>query len=84
MVILEPGLEGEQLQTMIDLSEEAIAAAEDALAGTEPDPFAEHLLQLAKDLQGRALEIAELHPRRAIKVLWHSSVSAYGVVRLVS
>lgn len=84
VVMLEPGLEGQRLQAMIDLSQEAIAAAEEALASVDTDPFAQHLLELAKNLQSRALEIAEEHPRRAIKILWHSSVTAYGVVRLVS
>jgi len=84
VVMLEPGIEGQRLEAMIELSNRAIAAAEEALAGSDPTEFAARLLEHAKNLQARALEIADIYPRRAIHVLWHSSVTAYGVIRLVN
>jgi hypothetical protein len=83
VVMLEPGIEGQRLEAMIELSNRAIAAAEEALASTDPTEFAARLLEHAKNLQARALEIADIYPRRAIHVLWHASVTAYGVIRLV-
>lgn len=83
-VMLEPGLEGERLEAMIELSERAIAAAEEALAGQDASTFAVRLLEHAKELQARVLGITDLHPRRAIHVLWHISVTAYGVIGLVT
>ena len=83
-VMLEPDIIGERVLAMVELSELAIAAAEEALANSDPNPFAEHLFQLAQDLQSRGIVLADDHPRRAIHILWHSSVIAYGVVGLVS
>ncbi len=83
-VMLEPGIEGNRLQAMIELSERAIAAAEEAVAGLDPGSFQVRLLEHAKQLQARAIEIADMYPRRAIHVLWHASVTAYGVIRLSS
>jgi len=84
VVLLEPETDVTRLQGMIELSGRAIAAAEEAVAGQDPESFAVRLLEHAKNLQSRALEITDTHPRRAIHVLWHSAVTAYGVIGLVS
>jgi hypothetical protein len=83
-VMLEPGVDADRLAGMIELSERAIAAADEALAGRDTNSFAVRLLEHAKNLQARALEIADSSPRRAIYVLWHASVTAYGVIELAS
>lgn len=84
VVMLEPGIDADRLAAMIELSERAIAAAEEALASRDAQSFAVRLLEHAKSLQARALEIADLDPRRAIHILWHASVTAYGVIQLAS
>lgn len=84
VVVLEPGSDGARLEAMIQLTERAISAAEEALVDQDPDSFAARLLDHARALQARALEIADTHPRRAIHVLWHAAVTAYGVIELVS
>ncbi|UCF18736.1 MAG: hypothetical protein JSU87_12425 [Gemmatimonadota bacterium] len=83
-VVLEPDIIGEQVPALIGLSERALAAAEEALASSDPNPFAERLLLLAKDLQARGVLLADELPRRAVHILWHASVVAYGVAGLVS
>ncbi len=85
-VVLEfGGRDTELVQAMIDLSNRAIAAAEDALANTDPpNEFAVRLLEHAKQLQARVLEIVDVHPRVAVHVLWHVSVTAYGVIQIAS
>ncbi len=83
-VVLEPDIIGEQVLALIELSEQAITAAEEALANSDPNPFAERLLLLAQDLQSRGIILADDFPRRAVHILWHASVVAYGVVGLVS
>jgi HEPN domain-containing protein len=84
VVMLEPGVEQARVQAMTELAARAVAAAEEALAGQDPMSFPVRLLEVAKKLQARGNEIALTRPREAIFILWHASVVAYGVVRLVS
>lgn len=84
VVMLEPGVEQARVQAMVELAERAISAAEDALAGVDGRSFAARLLEHAKALQAKGNEIAFSHPRVAVHVLWHASVTAYGVIRLVT
>lgn len=83
-VLREPGTDAGRVQMMIELSEQAIAAAEEALQNGEPTEFALRLFEQAEALQARGLELAETEPRKAVHILWHASVMAYGVVQLVS
>ncbi len=82
VVMLEPSLEQARVQAMIQLAERAIAAAEEALAGTNPQAFRARLLEHAKALQAKGNDLALSRPRVAIHVLWHASVTAYGVIQL--
>ncbi len=84
VVMLEPGVEGQRVQVMIELAARAIAAAEDALAGQDTTTFAARLLQHAKELQARGNEIASTRPREAVFVLWQAAVIANGVIQLVT
>ncbi len=84
-VVLEfAGQDAGLVQAMIELSNRAIAAAEEALSSTDPNEFAVRLLEHAKQLQQRVLEIVDIHPRVAVHVLWHVSVTAYGVIQIAS
>ncbi len=84
-VIMEFGGTDQGLvQAMIELSDRAIAAAEEALGEVDPESFPARLLEHAKNLQARALEIVETRPRVAVHVLWHVSVTAFGVIQLAS
>ena len=84
VVMLEPTTDAGKVQAMIDLSNVAIAAAEDALVNEAADSLPLLLLELAKRLQAQGIDIADTYPRRAIYILWHASVTAYGVVEMVS
>ncbi len=84
VVMLEPGIEQARVQAMVELAERAISAAEEALAGVDGRSFAARLLEHAKALQAKGNEIAFSHPRVAVHILWHASVTAYGVIRLVT
>jgi HEPN domain-containing protein len=86
VVMLEPTTDADKVQAMIDLSNLAIAAAEEAIATASESPgsLPVHLLELAKQLQAHGIDIADTYPRRAIYILWHASVTAYGVVEIVS
>ena len=83
-VMLEPGIEQARVEAMVQLAQMAITAAEDATAGLNPQSFAVRLLEQAKNLQERGNAIAFTQPRAAIYVLWHASITAYGVIGLVS
>ncbi len=82
VVMLEPDLPGDKVEAMIGISNAAIAAAEDVVDPT--DSFLARLLEYIKVLQTRAIEISDTMPRRAIHVLWHVSVTAYGIVEMAS
>lgn len=82
VVMLEPGLEQERVQAMVQLAERAILAAEEALAGSDPQTFRARLLEHARALQSKGNELASSRPRVAIHILWHASVTAYGVIQL--
>lgn len=86
VVMLEPTTDADKVQAMIDLSNLAIAAAEEAIASASEPPgsLPVHLLELAKQLQAHGIDIADTYPRRAIYILWHASVTGYGVVEIVS
>lgn len=82
VVMLEPGLEQARVQAMVELAERAISAAEEALAGSDGQSFRVRLLEHAKMLQAKGNELALSRPRVAIHILWHASVTAYGVIQL--
>jgi hypothetical protein len=82
VVMLEPGLEQARVQAMVELAERAIAAAEEALGGADPQTFRARLLEHAKNLQAKGNGFALSRPRVAIHILWHASVTAYGVIQL--
>lgn len=84
VAMLEPGIEQNRVEAMIQLSERAIAAAEEALAGRDSTSFAARLLEHAKELQARGLALADSRPRVAVVLLWHASVTAYGVINMVT
>ncbi len=84
-VVLEfGGRDADLVQAMIDLSNRAIAAAEAALSNSDPNEFAARLLEHAKQLQERVLGIVDVRPRVVVHVLWHVSVTAYGVIQIAS
>ncbi len=82
VVMLEPGLEQARVQAMVELAERAISAAEEALAGGDPQTFRARLLEHAKSLQTKGNGLAFSRPRVAVHILWHASVTAYGVIQL--
>jgi hypothetical protein len=82
VVMLEPGLEQARVQALVELAERAIAAAEEALAGADPQTFRARLLENAKALQTKGNGLAFSRPRVAAHILWHASVTAYGVIQL--
>ena len=82
VVMLEPGLEQARVQAMVELAERAISAAEEALAGGDPQTFRARLLEHAKSLQAKGNGLAFSRPRVAVHILWHASVTAYGVIQL--
>ncbi len=79
-VLLEPGSDVDKVSYMIGVSDGAIAAAQEAVSGFGNDSFLPRLLEHAKRLQEHAIEIASAQPRKAIHLLWHSSVTAWAVV----
>lgn len=81
-VMLEPTTDVEKVQAMINLSERAIMAAETAVSQLDPTSFPVRLLEHAKTLQARGIEISTTEPRVAIHVLWYASTLAYGVIQL--
>jgi len=82
VVMLEPGVEQARVQAMVELAERAISAAEEALAGGDPQTFRARLLEHAKALQTKGNGLAFSRPRVAVHVLWHAAVMAYGVIQL--
>jgi HEPN domain-containing protein len=84
VVMLEPTTDADKVQAMIDLSNLAIAAAEEAVANEPAGSLPVQLLELAKRLQAHGMDIQDTYPRRAIYILWHASVTAHGVVQMVS
>lgn len=82
VVMLEPGLDQARVQAMVELAERAISAAEEALVGSDAQSFRVRLLEHAKMLQAKGNELAFSRPRVAIHILWHASVTAYGVIQL--
>lgn len=83
-VLLEPDTDVSRVRMMIEISERALGAAEDALASGEPTEVALRLFELAQYLHRRGVELAESEPRRAVHVLWHSATTSYGIVRLMT
>lgn len=83
-VMWELGDDVNKVRAMIELSNRAIAGAEEALANVDRQGFPYRLLEHAKQVQSRGIEIAESQPREAIHILWHSATTAYGVIQLVS
>jgi hypothetical protein len=84
VVMLEPGLDQARVQAMVELTERAISAAEEALVGSDPQTFAARLLEHARQLQAKGNELAFSRPRIAVHVLWHAAVTAYGVIQLAT
>lgn len=84
VVVTDPDLSDlETVDLMIGIAEGAIAAAEEAVQGSDSE-LALRLLEHARALKDRGIELAETHPRAAVRVLWHSAVLANGIVYLVS
>ncbi len=84
-VMWELGDDVNKVQAMIELSNQAITAAEEALANVDRQGFAYRLLEHAKQLQARGLDLAQTDElRRAIHVLWFSATVANGVIQLTS
>ncbi|NIR45698.1 MAG: hypothetical protein GWN99_14960 [Gemmatimonadetes bacterium] len=83
-VLLEPTTDVSKVAWMEEVSNNAIAAAEQAIVGLPSDHFLVRVLERAKELQARALAVADERPRLAIEVLWHSSLVAWAVVLTVS
>jgi HEPN domain-containing protein len=83
VVMNEPGIEQARVEAMVSLAQVAIAAAEQALQGQDPQSFPAKLLEHAKKLQQRGNAVAFSQPRVAIHVLWHAAAIAYGVIQLV-
>ncbi len=85
VVVLEPGVtEANLVEVMVQLSAMAIQAAEEALAGVDPQGFPARLLGLAKMLKEKADLIAATNPRAAVHLYWHAAVTAYGVILLLT
>lgn len=84
VVMLEFGPDVARVEALVQLAERAIAAAEEALAGSDPALFPARLLEGAKNHLARGKELAPTRPRVASHILWHASVTAYGVIRLAS
>ena len=83
-VVTDPDLSDlETVDLMIGLAEGAIAAAEEAVQGSDSE-LAIRLLEHAGALKDRGVELAETRPRAAVRVLWHAAVLANGIVFLVS
>ena len=72
----------DKVELMARITAEAIAAAEEAVAGTDKE-FAARLLEHAKNLEARAIELAPTAPRIAVHIFWHAATLANGVVFLV-
>ena len=83
VVMLEPDAEQDRVLLMIDVSDLAIEAAEEAVVGLPPGSFLVGLLDHVKLLQTRAIQISDTQPRRAIHILWHVSLTAYAIVDMV-
>ena len=82
-VLLEPGSDVSKVDYMIGVSDGAIAAGQEALDGFSADTFLPQLLEHAQRLQDHAIQIKDRDPRRAVHILWHSSITAWAVVLLV-
>lgn len=83
-VMLDPDTDGNKVLWMIAVTDEVIAAAEDAVQSGEPNDFAERLLQHAKALQLRGTMIADTEPRKAVRILWYAATTAYAVIKIVT
>lgn len=84
-VLIEPMTDaavtdGTLVDWMEEVSNSAIAAAEEAVVGLPSDHFLVHLVDVARELQARGLSVADTRPRLAIEILWHSSLTAWAVV----
>lgn len=84
VVMLEAGPDVARVEAMVQLAERAVASAEEALAGADPTSFPARLLEAANHLLSKGKELAPSRPHVAIHILWHASVTAYGVIRLAS
>ncbi len=82
-VLLEPGSDVSKVDYMIGVSDGAIAAGQEALNGFSADTFLPQLLEHAQRLQNHAIQIKDRDPRRAVHILWYSSITAWAVVLLV-
>jgi HEPN domain-containing protein len=79
-VLLEPGSDVDKISYMVGVSDAAIAAAQEVITSFDAAGFLPRLLQHAQMLQDHALEIANREPRKAVHLLWHSSITAWAVV----
>lgn len=67
--------DADDVAALADLARRTIEAAE-AAVGDAPTPFQARTLELARQWEARAQELAESHPLRSAALLWRAAVAA--------